>query len=62
MSKLIEPRNMNELVEPIDRVIRNLMKEITEVEWEGGDARHLWSMHKSLCEERDAGAKYYFKF
>jgi hypothetical protein len=38
------------------------MRQITELEWDGKDATHLWSEYKELREQRDRGEKYVAKF
>jgi hypothetical protein len=62
MSSLIPSRDLSELYEPIERSMVNLMKQITDLEWDGKDATHLWEEYKELREQRDRGEKYVAKF
>jgi len=62
MSSLIPNRDLSELYEPIERSMVNLMKQITDLEWDGKDAAHLWAEYKELREQRDRGEKYVAKF
>jgi len=62
MTSLIPSRDLSELYEPIERVMVNLMKQITDLEWDGKDATHLWAAYKELREQRDRGEKYVANF
>ena len=62
MSSLIPHRDLSEFYEPIERAMVNLMKKITDLEWDGKDATPLWEEYRELREQRDRGEKYVAKF